>query len=123
MCEKLYEIHILESVNCCPKFYVIDRRTGKHFADWHWPPEFKQLGCDYVNEHSEFIVDRGYDPKYVKCYFVDIKNILGVMNIYVELTKEGEELECSKYRTKVMYSPMAFGLHPEPTFYHPPKKE
>lgn len=116
MCEKLYEIHILSRENCCPEFYVIDRRNGKRFANWHWPSEFEKLGCDYVNEHSEFIVDYGYEPKYVKCYFVDIRNILGVMNIYVELTKEGEEFEMSRYRTKVMYTPMALGLIRRPVF-------
>lgn len=126
MCEKLYEIHILERTNHCPKFYVIDRRTGERFANWHWPPELKRLGCDYINEHSEFIVDYGYEPEYVKCYFVDTRNIFGYLNIFVELTEEGERREMADYQNRILQISIGAdttGNSVCPTFYHPKKKE
>ena len=124
MSEKSYEIHILERKNCCPKFYVIDRRAGKRFANWDWPPELEQLGSDYINEHSEFIVDYGYEPKYVKCYFVDT-NLLGDFRVYVELTEEGERREIADYQNRILQISIGAdttGNSVCPTFYHPKKK-
>ena len=123
MSETTYEIHILEKKNSCPKFYVIDCKTGMRYPNWHWPPEFEQLGCDYVNEHCKFVVDYGYAPEFVKSYFVDASNIMNRMNIFVELTEAGEKEEKRKYREKLMYDPYGFGFYSEPSFYHPPKKD
>ena len=123
MCEKLYEIHII-SRGKCPEFYVIDRKTNRRFDNWDWPPEFKQLGCEYVNEHSDFIVEQGYVFKYVKCYFVDT-NILGNMRVYVELTEEGERREIADYHNRILQISIGgdtTGDSVYPTFYHPKKK-
>ena len=100
MGEKLYEIHIWGYCIGSPDFYVKNLRNGKRYPDYEWPKEFNNLDVKYINEHSKFIVDFGYGPEYVKCYFVERDSILGNLCIHGELTEAGRAKECLKQQAK-----------------------
>ena len=123
MGEKLYEIHIREK-DTAPRFYVIDRRTGQCFGLCKWPSELEQLGCDYVNEHCEFINDDGYEPEDVKCYFVKTGWLDGKMFVCVELTEDAERREISAYNHRLLLASIGAdttGNYNYPVFFHPEK--
>ena len=125
MGEKLYEIHVLERKNFNPDFYVIDCHAGRQYARNEWPPNFMQLGCDYINEHSEFIVDKGYALEDVKSCFIDLLPYFNKLCIYVELTEEAESREIADYHNRILQISIGgdtTGDSVYPTFYHPEKK-
>ena len=125
MCEKLYEIHILEKKKCNSDFYVIELQTGRHYAKNEWPPNFEQLGCNYLNEHCDFVIDSGYDPVDVKSCFVDIGWLYKDLKIFIELTDVAENREMKEYHDRLLRASIGAdytGNYSSPTFYHPKKK-
>ena len=119
MCETLYEIHVWGYRFGSPDFYVKDLRDGKRYPDYEWPEEFKNLDAEFINEHSKFIVDFGYGPDYVKCYFVDRDCILGNLCIHGELTEAGRAKEFLKQQERHQTTGE---FYPVPIYHRPEKK-
>lgn len=125
MSAKSYEIHILEKEHS-PKFYVVDKRTGQRFGLCEWPPELNRLGSDYANEHSDFIVDEGYAPEDVKCYFVERGWLDGKLYVFVELSEDAEQREISAYNDRLLKASIGAdttGNYNFPLFFHPKKRK